>query len=142
MHSLRARRCRISGQCVVERAASRCGRVAGLWMLRHEEEEQEVLEEDVRPTWWLLLLLLRMTMSLLMLRSPARLAGGGEFVAIDEFWVGWERERERERVSGLPMLAFSSRSRYGDRTAGREEGRKGKRERERERKGERERDKI
>lgn len=88
MHSLRARRCRISGQCVVERAASRCGRVAGLWMLRHEEE---VLEEDVRPTWWLLLLL-RMTMSLLMLRSPARLAGGGKFVAIDEFWVGWERE--------------------------------------------------
>lgn len=58
--------------------------------------------------------------------------------------VGWEREgergRERERVSGLPMLAFSSRSIYGDRTAGREEGRKGKRERERE-KG-RERDKI
>lgn len=51
-----------------------------------------------------------------------------------------ERERERERVSGLPMLAFSSRSIYGDRTAGREEGRKGKRERERE-KG-RERDKI
>lgn len=134
MHSLRARRCRISGQCVVERAASRCGRVAGLWMLRHEEE---VLEEDVRPTWWLLLLLLRMTMSLLMLRSPARLAGGGKFVAIDEFWVGWERERERERVPGLPMLAFSSRSIYGDRTAGREEGRKGKRERER--KGERER---
>lgn len=133
MHSLRARRCRISGQCVVERAASRCGRVAGLWMLRHEEEEQEVLEEDVRPTWWLLLLLLRMTMSLLMLRSPARLAGGGKFVAIDEFWVGWERGRERERVSGLPMLAFSSRSIYGDRTAGREEGRKGKRERERER---------
>lgn len=112
-------------------------------MLRHEEEELEVLEEDVRPTWWLLLLLLRMTMSLLMLRSPARLAGGGKFVAIDEFWVGWERERERgrerERVSGLPMLAFSSRSIYGDRTAGREEGRKGKREREREKGRERER---
>lgn len=51
-----------------------------------------------------------------------------------------EREWEWERVSGLPMLAFSSRSIYGDRTAGREEGRKGKRERERE-KG-RERDKI
>lgn len=135
MHSLRARRCRISGQCVVERAASRCGRVAGLWMLRHEEEELEVLEEDVRPTWWLLLLLT--TMSLLMLRSPARLAGGGKFVAIDEFWVGWERERERERVSGFPMQAFSSRSIYGDRTAGREGEREGKRERERERERER-----
>lgn len=135
MHSLRARRCRISGQCVVERAASRCGRVAGLWMLRHEEE---VLEEDVRPTWWLLLLLLRMTMSLLMLRSPARLAGGGEFVAIDEFWVGWEREGEGESLWFADASLLRSVDRYMETAlqGGRERGR----ESERERKGERERE--
>lgn len=135
MHSLRARRCRISGQCVVERAASRCGRVAGLWMLRHEEEE--ILEEDVRPTWWLLLLLLLTTMSLLMLRSPARLAGGGKFVAIDEFWVGWEREGEGEGESLWFADASLLRSvdiwRPHCREGGREEGKARERERERER---------
>lgn len=132
MHSLRARRCRISGQCVVERAASRCGRVAGLWMLRHEEE---VLEEDVRPTWWLLLLLLRMTMSLLMLRSPARLAGGGKFVAIDEFWVGWEREGEGESLwfADASLLKSVDIWRPPCREGGREEGKARERERERER---------
>lgn len=106
-------------------------------MLRHEEE---VLEEDVRPTWWLLLLL-RMTMSLLMLRSPARLAGGGKFVAIDEFWVGWEREREREGEGESLWFADASLLKSVDiwrphcREGGREEGkareRKGERERER-----------